>query len=215
MGPSGSGKSTLAAVLMGFLPYEGSLRFGGVELAEYDGDDVRRTVGLCSQDAHIFDTTLAENLRLARVGATDEDLVRALRWAGLRDWFDGLVRAPDDRTSDDRAAEAGPAAGLRIRLGEHGRTVSGGERGRIALARCLLADRELFVLDEPDAHLDAATAERVLKTAAAALEGKTAVFITHRPLPDGVVDRTVHLRAPVPTPRDAPLSPLLDLAPRG
>ncbi|WP_194201952.1 thiol reductant ABC exporter subunit CydC [Glycomyces albidus] len=206
MGPSGSGKSTLAAVLMGFLPYEGSLRLGGAELAELAGDDVRRTVGLCSQDAHVFDTTLAENLRLARVGAGDDELVRALRWAGLRDWFDGLVHASPDRTA---------AAALPTRLGEHGRAVSGGERGRIALARCLLADREVLVLDEPDAHLDAATAERVLRTAAAALEGKTAVFITHRPLPDGVVHRTVHLEPPVPAPRDAPLSALLDLAPRG
>ncbi|WP_205328084.1 thiol reductant ABC exporter subunit CydC [Glycomyces sp. YM15] len=198
MGPSGSGKSTLAAALMGFLPYEGSLRFGGVELAEYDGDDIRRTVGLCSQDAHVFDTTLAENLRLARPSAADEDLARALRWAGLRDWLDAL---PD---------------GLRTRLGEHGRAVSGGERGRIALARCLLADREVLVLDEPDAHLDAATAERVLRTAAAALEGKTTIVITHRPLPDGIVDRVVHLRAPVPTPRrDAPDNRLFSVAPPG
>lgn len=198
MGPSGSGKSTLAAALMGFLPYEGSLRFGGVELAEYDGDDIRRTVGLCSQDAHVFDTTLAENLRLARPGATDDDLARALRWAGLRDWLEAL---PD---------------GLQTRLGEHGRAVSGGEKGRIALARCLLADREVLVLDEPDAHLDAATAERVLRTAAAALEGKTTIVITHRPLPEGVVDRVVHLRAPVPTPRrDAPDNRLLGVAPPG
>jgi thiol reductant ABC exporter CydC subunit len=198
MGPSGSGKSTLAAVLMGFLPYEGSVRFGGVELAEYDGDDIRRTVGLCSQDAHVFDTTLAENLRLARPGAADEDLARALRWAGLRDWLGAL---PD---------------GLQTRLGEHGRAVSGGEKGRIALARCLLADREVLVLDEPDAHLDAATAERVLRTAAAALEGKTTIVITHRPLPEGVVDRVVHLRAPVPTPRrDAPDNRLLGVAPPG
>ncbi|GAA2138185.1 thiol reductant ABC exporter subunit CydC [Glycomyces algeriensis] len=198
MGPSGSGKSTLAAALMGFLPYEGTLRFGGVELAEYDGDDIRRTVGLCSQDAHVFDTTLAENLRLARPGADDGDLARALRWAGLRDWLEAL---PD---------------GLQTRLGEHGRAVSGGERGRIALARCLLADREVLVLDEPDAHLDAATAERVLRTAAAALEGKTTIIITHRPLPEGVVDRVVHLRGPVPTPRrDAPDNRLLGVAPPG
>lgn len=198
MGPSGSGKSTLAAALMGFLPYEGSLRFGGVELAEYDGDDIRRTVGLCSQDAHVFDTTLAENLRLARPGADDEDLARALRWAGLRDWLEALPE------------------GLQTRLGEHGRAVSGGERGRIALARCLLADREVLVLDEPDAHLDAATAERVLRTAAAALEGKTTIVITHRPLPEGVVDRIVHLRAPVPIPRrDAPDNRLLGVAPPG
>jgi thiol reductant ABC exporter CydC subunit len=198
MGPSGSGKSTLAAALMGFLPYEGSLRFGGVELAEYDGDDIRRIVGLCSQDAHVFDTTLAENLRLARPAAPDDDLARALRWAGLRDWLEAL---PD---------------GLQTRLGEHGRAVSGGERGRIALARCLLADREVLVLDEPDAHLDAATAERVLRTAAAALEGKTTIVITHRPLPDGVVDRVVHLRTPVPAPRrDAPDNRLLDVAPPG
>ncbi|MEU5152819.1 thiol reductant ABC exporter subunit CydC [Glycomyces sp. NPDC021274] len=198
MGPSGSGKSTLAAALMGFLPYEGTLRFGGVDLAEYDGDDIRRTVGLCSQDAHVFDTTLAENLRLARPTAADEDLARALRWAGLRDWLEAL---PD---------------GLQTRLGEHGRAVSGGERGRIALARCLLADREVLILDEPDAHLDAATAERVLRTAAAALEGKTTIVITHRPLPAGVVDRVVQLRGPVPTPRrDAPNNRLLGVAPPG
>jgi thiol reductant ABC exporter CydC subunit len=208
MGPSGSGKSTLAAALMGFLPYEGSLRFGGVELADYDGDDIRRTVGLCSQDAHVFDTTLAENLRLARPSATDDRLARALRWAGLRDWLEQL---------DSAAKDSGLAGGgLETRLGEHGRAVSGGERGRIALARCLLADREVLVLDEPDAHLDAATAERVLRTAAAALEGKTAIIITHRPLPDGVVDRIVHLRPPVPTPRrDAPNNRLLGVAPRG
>ncbi|WP_051704613.1 thiol reductant ABC exporter subunit CydC [Glycomyces sp. NRRL B-16210] len=187
-GPSGSGKSTLAAALMGFLPYEGSLRFGGVELAEYGGDDLRRIVGLCSQDAHIFDTTLAENLRLARPAADDEALARALRWAGLRDWLDALERTGN---------------GLRTRLGEHGRAVSGGERGRIALARCLLADREVLILDEPDAHLDAATADRVLRTAAAALEGKTAIIITHRPLPDGIVDRVVRLDPSLPAPRAA------------
>ncbi len=203
MGPSGSGKSTLAAALMGFLPYEGSLRFGGIELADYDGDDIRRTVGLCSQDAHVFDTTLAENLRLARPSATDAQLARVLRWAGLRDWLEQLAAVSGD-------------SGLETRLGEHGRAVSGGERGRIALARCLLADREVLVLDEPDAHLDAATAERVLRMAAAALEGKTTIIITHRPLPEGVVDRIVHLRTPVPTPRrDAPNIRLLGVAPRG
>lgn len=187
-GPSGAGKSTLAAALMGFLPYEGSLRFGGVELAEYGGDDLRRIVGLCSQDAHIFDTTLAENLRLARPSADDEALARALRWAGLRDWLNALERTGD---------------GLQTRLGEHGRAVSGGERGRIALARCLLADREVLILDEPDAHLDAATADRVLRTAAAALEGKTALIITHRPVPDGIVDRSIRLDPPLPAPRAA------------
>jgi ABC-type transport system involved in cytochrome bd biosynthesis fused ATPase/permease subunit len=192
---------------MGFLPYEGSLRFGGIELAEYDGDDIRRLVGLCSQDAHVFDTTLAENLRLARPSASDDDLVRALRWAGLRDWLDGLGRACGDGSA---------VSGLQTRLGEHGRAVSGGERGRIALARCLLADREVLVLDEPDAHLDAATAERVLRTAAAALEGKTAIVITHRPLPEGVVDRIVHVRPPDPSPQsDAPNSGLLDVASAG
>ncbi|WP_158299823.1 thiol reductant ABC exporter subunit CydC [Glycomyces paridis] len=190
-GPSGSGKSTLAAALMGFLPYEGSLRFGGVELAEYDGDDIRAIVGLCSQDAHVFDTTLAENLRLARPGAPDEELARALRWAGLRDWLDDLGRAAGGDALD----------GLRTPLGEHGRAVSGGERGRIALARCLLADREVLILDEPDAHLDAPTAERVLRTAMAALEGKTAVVVTHRPLPEGIVDRVIRLDPPVPAPR--------------
>ncbi|MCH7230967.1 thiol reductant ABC exporter subunit CydC [Glycomyces sp. L485] len=194
MGPSGAGKSTLAAALMGFLPYEGSLRFGGIELAELDGDAVRARVGLCSQNAHVFDTTLAENLRIARPGADDDELARALRRAGLREWFDGLEE------------------GLATRLGEHGRAVSGGERGRIALARCLLADREVLVLDEPDAHLDAACADRVLRNVAAALEGKSAIIITHRPLPEGVVDRVLRLDAPAPPLRDARNDPLLGVA---
>ena len=183
MGPSGAGKSTLAATLMGFLPYEGSLRLGGVELSGLDGDAVRSRIGLCSQDAHIFDTTLRENLRLARPSADDEDLVRALRLAGLRDWLDGL---------ED---------GLETRLGEHGRAVSGGERSRISLARCLLAEREVLILDEPEAHLDAAGAERVLRTTAAAIEGRTALLITHRPPPPGVVDRVVRLDGLPPSTR--------------
>ncbi|MFC4336586.1 thiol reductant ABC exporter subunit CydC [Salininema proteolyticum] len=177
-GPSGAGKSTIAAALAGFIPYEGSLRIGGIEFSDLTGDTVRENIALCGQDAYVFDATIAENLKIARPEASDEDLVRALRWAGLRDWFDSL---------DD---------GLDTRLGEFGKEVSGGERGRIALARAFLASREVVVIDELDAHLDAALAERVLRTAAAALEGRSAIIISHRDLPDGVADRIIDLQPP-------------------
>ncbi|MFF2007785.1 thiol reductant ABC exporter subunit CydD [Streptomyces sp. NPDC058195] len=163
VGPSGSGKTTLAQVLVRFLDARaGTYRIGGVEAGALDGDTVRRSVGLCAQDAHVFDSSIRENLRLARTGATDAELRAALERARLLDWADAL---PD---------------GLDTLVGEHGARLSGGQHRRLALARALLADFPVLVLDEPAEHLDLATADALTADLLAATEGRTTVLITHR-----------------------------------
>ncbi|MCP2340112.1 thiol reductant ABC exporter subunit CydC [Actinomadura rupiterrae] len=162
MGASGAGKSTLAAVLARFLDYRGSVTLNGAELRDLSPDAVRRVICLGGQEAHVFDTTVAENVRLARPGASDEDVADALRRAGLGPWLTVLP------------------AGLATRVGEHGSAVSGGQRQRIALARALLADAPVLVLDEPDAHLDDATAVTVLTDLLARAGDRTVILITHR-----------------------------------
>ncbi|MET9530151.1 thiol reductant ABC exporter subunit CydD [Streptomyces sp. NPDC006649] len=163
VGPSGSGKTTLAQVLLRFLDTEaGTYTLGGVAADALDGDTVRGLVGLCAQDAHIFDSSLRENLRLARSGASDGELCEALAGARLLDWVDGL---PD---------------GLDTPVGEHGAKLSGGQRQRLALARALLADFPVLVLDEPAEHLDLATADALTADLLTATEGRTTLLITHR-----------------------------------
>ncbi|MFF5495827.1 thiol reductant ABC exporter subunit CydD [Streptomyces aquilus] len=163
VGPSGSGKTTLAQVLLRFLDAEaGSYTLGGMDAYGLDGDDVRRFVGLCAQDAHLFDSSLRENLLLAKKDATEADLRAALRRARLLGWADGL---PD---------------GLDTLVGEHGARLSGGQRQRLALARALLADFPVLVLDEPAEHLDLPTADALTADLLAATEGRTTLLITHR-----------------------------------
>ncbi|MFG2876185.1 thiol reductant ABC exporter subunit CydD [Streptomyces sp. NPDC048337] len=163
VGPSGSGKTTLAQVLLRFLdPREGTYALGGTDARTLDGDYVRAFVGLCAQDAHLFDSSVRENLRLARTGASEEELRAALAAARLLEWADGL---PD---------------GLDTLVGEHGERISGGQRQRLALARALLADFPVLVLDEPAEHLDLATADALTADLLAATEGRTTVLITHR-----------------------------------
>ncbi|MEU2389209.1 thiol reductant ABC exporter subunit CydD [Streptomyces sp. NPDC007369] len=163
VGVSGAGKSTLAQVLLRFLdPRAGSYTLGGTDARLLDGDAVRRIVGLCAQDAHIFDSSVRENLRLARPAAGDEELREALAAARLLEWAD---RLPD---------------GLDTLVGEHGERISGGQRQRLALARALLADFPVLVLDEPAEHLDLATADALTADLLAATEGRSTVLITHR-----------------------------------
>ncbi|MFJ4920557.1 thiol reductant ABC exporter subunit CydD [Streptomyces sp. NPDC088725] len=163
VGPSGSGKTTLAQVLLRFLgAREGDCLLGGTDMATLDGDTVRRFVGLCAQDAHLFDSSVRENLRLARTDATEDDLRDALRRARLLDWADRLPH------------------GLDTLVGEHGAQLSGGQRQRLALARALLADFPVLVLDEPAEHLDLATADALTADLLTATEGRTTLLITHR-----------------------------------
>ncbi|MFD1660079.1 thiol reductant ABC exporter subunit CydD [Streptomyces caeni] len=163
VGPSGSGKTTLAQVLLRFLDASaGTYTLGGTDAYALDGDDVRRLVGLCAQDAHLFDSSVRENLLLARKDASEEDLRDVLARARLLDWVDGLP------------------AGLDTLVGEHGTLLSGGQRQRLALARALLADFPVLVLDEPAEHLDLPTADVLTTDLLAATEGRTTLLITHR-----------------------------------
>ncbi len=163
VGSSGSGKTTLAQVLLRFLDADaGTYTLAGVDAYALDGDDVRRLVGLCAQDAHLFDSSVRENLLLAKRDATEDDLRAALERARLLDWADGLPE------------------GLDTLVGEHGARLSGGQRQRLALARALLADFPVLVLDEPAEHLDLATADALTADLLAATEGRTTLLITHR-----------------------------------
>ncbi|QKW28377.1 thiol reductant ABC exporter subunit CydD [Streptomyces seoulensis] len=163
VGPSGAGKTTLAQVLLRFLdPEAGAYTLGGVDARSLDGDDVRRLVGLCAQDAHLFDSSVRENLLLAKKDATEPELRGALARARLLDWADSL---PD---------------GLDTLVGEHGARLSGGQRQRLALARALLADFPVLLLDEPAEHLDLPTADALTADLLAATEGRTTLLVTHR-----------------------------------
>ncbi|WP_327225601.1 thiol reductant ABC exporter subunit CydD [Streptomyces platensis] len=168
VGASGSGKTTLAQVLLRFLDEEsGTYTLGGTAAREMAGDAVRRLVGLCAQDAHLFDSSLRENLRLARpegrgAADADQDLWDALGRARLADWVRVLP------------------TGLDTMIGERGARLSGGQRQRLALARALLADFPVLVLDEPAEHLDLATADALTADLLTATEGRTTVLITHR-----------------------------------
>lgn len=176
VGPTGSGKSTLAALLLRFVdPMRGTVSLGGVALPDLALDDVRRTIGLVDDDPHVFATTLAENVRLARPSATDAEVEGALRAAALGPWLDAL---PD---------------GLDSWLGDGHAQVSGGERARIAIARSLLADQPVLVLDEPAAHLDGATAEDLAAEVLSSGGDRSVVWITHAEAGLDRVDRVLSL----------------------
>ncbi|WP_329219007.1 thiol reductant ABC exporter subunit CydD [Streptomyces sp. NBC_01485] len=176
VGPSGSGKTTLAQVLLRFLDADaGSYTLGGVDACSLDGDDVRRLVGLCAQDAHLFDSSVRENLLLAKKGASEAELRDVLARARLLEWTDGL---PD---------------GLDTLVGEHGARLSGGQRQRLALARALLADFPVLVLDEPAEHQDLPTADALTEDLLTATEGRTTLLITHRLAGLEAVDEVVVL----------------------
>ena len=163
VGPSGAGKSTLASCAVRFLdPTDGRVSYGGVDLRELGQDALRRKVRLVSQDAYLFTTSIAENVRLASPGADDEQIVAALARAGLGPWIASLPE------------------GIDTLVGEEGTEVSGGQRGRIALARGFIAPAEVLILDEPTANLDAAGARELLQAIGSERSDSRAMLvITH------------------------------------
>ena len=182
VGPSGSGKSTLAALLLRFLdPVSGTVTHGGVDLRDLALDDVRRLTGLVDDDPHVFATTLAENVRLARPAATDAEVEAALRDARLGPWLDELPEGLDTWLGDGHAG------------------ISGGERARLGVARALLADQGVLVLDEPAAHLDHATATLLARELLTGPRSRSVVWITHADVGLDLVDTTIAL-----DPRDCP-----------
>ena len=200
VGPSGAGKSTVAAVLLRFCELSGgSVTLGGAagsglaergvagsgraergaagsglaergaagragrgaDLSGYAADDVRTVIGGCAQDPHIFNTTIAGNLRLACPAATDEELAGAAARAGLLPWIESLPLGWDTP------------------VGAHGAAISGGQRQRLALARALLADPALMILDEPTAHLDPESRRALTADILTATQGRATLLITH------------------------------------
>ncbi len=177
VGPSGSGKTTLVASLLRFVEYTGSVRLAGRELKNLAGEDVRRIVGLCAQDAHIFDSTVAENLRIARPCAAVDELTAVVERVGLAVWLDSLP------------------LGLDTPVGERGSRLSGGQRQRLALARALLADFPILLLDEPTEHLDVEAADALTADVLALTADRSCLLVTHRLSGLDQVDEIVVLRA--------------------
>ena len=162
VGPSGAGKSTLAEVLFRFRdPDAGTVALDGVDVASRDPDHTRRVLSGMPQDPHVFAATLRDNLLLARPGCSDDELWEVLRRVRLAD---DVAVLPD---------------GLGTEVGPQGARLSGGMRGRLALARALLADPEVLVLDEPTTHLDPDTRDAVLDDILAATAGRTVLLVTH------------------------------------
>jgi ATP-binding cassette, subfamily C, bacterial CydC len=169
-GDSGAGKSTLASVLVRFITYAGSVTINGVEVSELEPMSVRRVIGLCEQRPHIFDDTIRQNVLFADETATDEELLEVLDRVGLREWV--LARG-----------------GLDARVGERGALVSGGQAQRIAVARALLADFPVLILDEPTASVDPEQADDLMRDilGAASSDGRSVIVLSHLAVPDELV----------------------------
>ncbi|MDP8988256.1 MAG: ABC transporter ATP-binding protein/permease [Actinomycetota bacterium] len=163
VGSSGAGKSTLASLIPRLYDVDaGAVRLSGIDVRELSFDSIRRTVGVVTQDGHLFHDTIRANLRYARPKATEQELWGALTAARLA----GLVRSLPD--------------GLDTVVGERGYRLSGGERQRLTIARLLLARPRVVILDEATAHLDSESEVAVQEALGAALTGRTALVIAHR-----------------------------------
>ncbi len=163
VGPSGAGKSTLTTLISRLYdPVQGSVTIGGVNLRDASFDSLRDTVGVVTQEAHMFNDTIRANLRYASPGATEEQMEVALRGARIWELVDGL---PDR---------------LDTVLGDRGHRLSGGEKQRLAIARLLLKSPSVVVLDEATAHLDSESEVAVQRALDEALSGRTSIVIAHR-----------------------------------
>ncbi|WP_454917994.1 thiol reductant ABC exporter subunit CydC [Xanthobacter sediminis] len=164
LGPSGAGKSSIARLLLRFWEYEGEIRLGGHDLRRYQPQDLRRLVGVAAQEAQLFNATIRDNLLMAAPGADEPALARALDQAQLGAFVAALP------------------GGLDTWVGEGGARLSAGQARRLVVARTLLRDPPILVLDEPTENLDATTARRLLAALKAATTGRTVILITHDPM---------------------------------
>ncbi len=163
VGPSGAGKSTLANLLLRFWDYElGEIRLGGESLKAYAPDEVRERIAYVSQNIYFFNTSVYENLRMARRRVTRKEVEAAARAAQIHDFITGLPKGYDTI------------------IGEQGLRLSGGERQRLAIARAIIKDAPILILDEPTANLDTLTERQVLETLFTLMRKKTSLLITHR-----------------------------------
>ena len=163
VGRSGAGKTTSAQLLMRFWdPDEGSVSVSGNNLQDFDVEGLRRQIALVAQETYLFNTTIRENLRMARPGATDIEVERAAETANAHEFVESF---PDR---------------YETMVGERGIQLSGGQRQRISIARALLKDSPILILDEATSHLDAVSEHRVRQAMARLMEGRTTVVIAHR-----------------------------------
>lgn len=176
VGPSGAGKTTVVNLLLRFLdPADGRVTVGGRDVREYRQADVRALFALAGQDAHVFNSTIRANLAVAAPEASDEELWAALRRAQLAEWAHQLP------------------IGLDTLVGEEGMQLSGGQRQRLTLARAMLSEAPVLILDEPIAHLDPETAQALMDDVFDAAGERTVLLITHRPEGLEYVDEVVTL----------------------
>lgn len=175
IGPSGAGKSTIMELLLRFRPYTGTIRIGDAELRDLSDDTLRELVTALPQAPHLFNASIRDNLLIARPEATDDELAAAICDSGLTDW---IAKLPE---------------GLATQVGEQGHLVSGGEARRIALARTLLRDTPIVLLDEPTEGLDAAREQQIVARLAERLAGKTVLLATHRRACLALAERVVTL----------------------
>jgi ATP-binding cassette subfamily C protein CydC len=163
VGPSGAGKSTLVYLLLRFWEYQGGqIQLGGHDLRQYRPEDVRQLISVVSQGTHLFNGTIKQNLVLARPEASDGDLIQAARQAQIHEFIQTLPQGYDTW------------------IGEQGLRLSGGERQRLAIARALLKDTPILILDEPTANLDSIVEREVMHTVHTLRQGRTTLLITHR-----------------------------------
>ena len=163
VGPSGAGKTTIAHLLMRFWdPQVGIIRFQGIPLTQYRLEKLRQNISLVSQDTYLFNSTLRENIIIARPTADEEEITLALRRAALDDFISSLPE------------------GLETRVGERGVRLSGGQRQRIAIARAFLKDAPVLILDEATSHLDAINEKLIHRALEELMHDRTTVIIAHR-----------------------------------
>ena len=176
IGSSGSGKSTIVNLLLRFWDYrEGQITLDGVDLHQYRADDVRELISVVPQTVHLFNATLRDNLLLANPEATDEQFAEACRQAQLHDFIETLPLKYDTL------------------IGENGLLLSGGERQRLAIARAILKNAPILILDEATANLDAITERQLLASLEPFMADRTVIIISHRRTVLEKVDQVIEL----------------------